>query len=205
MKFRCGFGKREGHPLVVGYRFSEGLPDAGVLERALECPSPIPDRARRVVDASERDAVERRLEAFVHLAHELPSLHIHVVEPNLGFIAADVTEELDDSLHLEPGRAGRNQERRNASFAGRSGRWIGHGKDDAVVGDGCVAGPDLPPRKAPSVAVGSRESRWRPHLSRRRARTNRSTWMPRRPSSAQESVRAPRQSRARAGGWARMP
>ena len=161
MQLHGAFGQREGDALVLGDRLAERLALLGVVERLLERPAAVADGTRRIVDPPQRHAVQRGREALVQLADELPRLDPHVLEPQLGLVAADMAEQLDDALDLEARRRGRHQEGRDAALARRRALGIGDGEDDAVVRDRRVRRPDLAPGQPPGIAVGHRLGRER--------------------------------------------
>src|SRR5512144_1809251 len=103
-------GERKRHALVLRDRRPEGDPLAGVDHRLLERPTGEADRARRVIDAPERDAEQRAPEALVERAHQLPRLDPHPVEGGLALDAADVPLEQGHPLQREAGRGGGHQE-----------------------------------------------------------------------------------------------
>ena len=78
-----------------------------------------------------------------------------------GLVAADMAEQLDHALDLEARRIGRHQEGTDAAATLGSAFGIGHGEDDAVVGDRGVRRPDLAAGQPPAIAIGSRASRQR--------------------------------------------
>ena len=83
-------------------------------------------------------------------ASETDPLKLRRALPSLTIPWAD-DEQLDDALHREPSRVGRNHKCADAAFLGSGG--IGNREQNTVICNRCVAGPDLAAVDAPSIAV----------------------------------------------------
>ena len=151
-------GQRKRDALVVRDHVAECITRLRVFERRFDRRTTVPDRARGVVDTTERNSVQCRGEPIVEFADDLPWLDAQILAiASSASSPPDVAEQANDALYREPCAAGRHDECADTATLRRAAAALRDGEQHAVVRDRRVAVQILRPEiRQPSPSLTAR-------------------------------------------------